>query len=322
VTPSRSTPAPKRRAGAFRTVVVPLDGSPFAEHALPVAAAVAGVGGARLRLVLVHQLPPPPRDRSSAKLYVSFELAVRRSQREYLRRVAARLNERRDIRVTTQVLKGTVGPALEEWIAEIGAELVVMTTHGRGAIGRALLGGVADHLIRTVRVPTILVRPTTAAPPADTDWKPDEVVVPLDGSPTAESALAPAADMARTFGAAMTLVQVVQPLAVATDPPLPFPTGYDERITEVRRREAQDYLEDIARRLREEGLAAGAAAVLGVSPAGCLLELGRSDRQRLLAIATHGRGGASRLLLGSVADKLIRGTEVPVLVVPPKRGRG
>jgi nucleotide-binding universal stress UspA family protein len=120
----------------------------------------------------------------------------------------------------------------------------------------------------------------------------------------------------------MTVVQVVPPLAVAADPPLPFPTGYDARITEVRRREALDYLEDVAEGLQETGVAATAAAVIGDSPAGTLLDLGRADRGALLAVGTRGRGGVKRLMLGSVADKLVRGAEVPVLVVPPgRRGR-
>jgi nucleotide-binding universal stress UspA family protein len=97
--------------------------------------------------------------------------------------------------------------------------------------------------------------------------------------------------------------------------------GYDERITAVRRREAQDYLEDVAERLRNQGLDATPMALLGTSVAGPLLDLGRAERSRLLALATRGRGGASRMLLGSIADKLVRSAGVPVLVIRP-RGRG
>jgi nucleotide-binding universal stress UspA family protein len=309
-----------RRVRTFRTIVLPLDGSRFAEHALPVAAAVARAARARLRLVLVHQLPPPPSDRESAKLYVSIELAVRKSQRDYLRAVAARLRDRFGIQVTTLVPDGPIGPTLAGWIHDIDADLVVMTTHGRSALGRALLGSIADHVVRTVHVPVILVRPAEAPPARDSGWSPGEILVPLDGSPLAEAALIPAGELARIFEIPLSLVQVVQPLAVATDPPLAFPTGYDERITGVRRREAQDYLESLAGSLREQGLAVTAAAVLGTSPAGALLDMSQ-ERSRLIAIATRGRGGAGRMVLGSVTDKLIRGGQGPVLVVPPKGRR-
>jgi nucleotide-binding universal stress UspA family protein len=306
--------------GRFRSIVVPLDGSPFAEQALPAAAAIARATRARLRLVLVHRLPPPPNDPETAKLYVSLELAVRKSERGYLRAIARRLKQG-GLQAGALALEGPPGPTLVRWIAESDADLVVMTTHGRGAVGRTMYGSVADQLVRSLELPVLLIRPDAERVANGSPWKVREIVVGLDGSRTAEAALEPAAALARAFQVPMTLVQVVLPLAVAADPPLPFPVGYDAQITDVRRREALDYLEDLAERLRGEGIAATAAAVLGDSPAGTLLDLGRPERGVLLAIGTRGRGGVKRLMLGSVADKLVRGAKVPVLVVPPVRRR-
>ena len=80
--------------------------------------------------------------------------------------------------------------------------------------------------------------------------------------------------------------------------------------------------DDVAEGLRQQGVGATAAAVIGDSPAATLLDLGRPERGVLLAVGTRGRGGVKRLMLGSVADKLVRGANVPVLVVPPpRRGR-
>ncbi len=308
-----------RVPGTFRSIVVPLDASPFAEQALPAAAAIARAARAKLRLVLVHQLPPPPRDRDTAKLYVSVELAVRRSQRDYLRAAAARLRESHGVQVTTLVLEGPVGPTLVDWIDDTDADLVVMTTHGRGAVGRAMHGSVADQLVRALSVPVLLVRPDAEPVATDLPWTAREIVVGLDGSRLAEAALTPSAAFARSLSVPLTLVQVIPPLATATDPPLPFPMGYDERITEVRRREALDYLENAAERLRGESITVAAVAVVNASPAGTLLDLGRPERGTLLAVATRGRGRVKRLMLGSVADKLVREAAVPVLVVPPAR---
>jgi nucleotide-binding universal stress UspA family protein len=307
--------------GTFRSIVVPLDGSTFAEQALPAAAGIAHAARAKLRLVLVHQLPPPPSDRESAKLYVSVELAVRRSQRDNLRATASRLRESHGLQVSTVLLEGPVGATLVRWIHQIDADLVVMTTHGRGAVGRAMHGSVADQLVRSLDVPVLLVRPQAERAAANGAWTLREIVVGLDGSRPAEKALAPAAALARTLAIPLTLVQVVQPLAAATDPALPFPMEYDERITEVRRREALDYLENVAERLRGEGSTVTPIAVVHPSPAGTLLDLGRPERGTLLAVGTRGRGGVKRLMLGSVADKLVREAEVPVLVVPPAAGR-
>ena len=311
----------KGSAGRFRSIVLPLDGSAFAEQAIPAASAIARATGAKLRLVLVHRLPPPPNDPETAKLYVSVELALRKSEREYLRAIARRLKDR-GILAAALVLDGPAGPTLVQWIGESAADLVVMTTHGRGALGRAAYGSVADQLVRSLEVPVLLVRPDPVDRGKDTEWMLREIVVGLDGSRTAEAALEPAAALAGTLQLPVTVVQVVTPLSVAADPPLPFPTGYDARITEVRRREALDYLEDVVEGLRQQGVGATAAAVIGDSPAATLVDLGRPERGVLLAVGTRGRGGVKRLMLGSVADKLVRGANVPVLVVPPpRRGR-
>ena len=309
----------KAPPGRFRSIVVPLDGSPFAEQAIPAATAIARATRAKVRLVLVHRLPPPPNDPRTAKLYVSVDLAVRKAERDYLRSTARRLKDG-GAQATALLLEGPAGPTLVQWIGGSDADLVVMTTHGRGALGRTVYGSVADQLVRSLDVPVLLVRPETAEEVGkEAGWTAREIVAGLDGSRLAEAALEPASALARALQVPMTLVQVVLPLAVAADPPLPFPTGYDAQITEVRRREAIDYLEDEAEGLRERGITATAAAVVGDSPAGTLLDLGRPERGALLVVATRGRGGVKRLMLGSVADKLVRGAEVPVLIVPPGR---
>ena len=117
--------------------------------------------------------------------------------------------------------------------------------------------------------------------------------------------------------APVTLLQVVPPVVLATDPALPFPQGFDEELTAAARDDAQDYLDGVAERLREEGVRATAVAALGGNPAETVLDASNAATVRMVALATHGRGGVKRLVLGSVADKLIRGAERPVLVVRP-----
>ena len=213
---------------------------------------------------------------------------------------------------------GPPGPAIARYIEEIDPDLVVMTTHGRGAVGRMLLGSVADYVLRTARIPVLLARPPASATSRPTfTWTPEEIVVPIDGSKLAESALPLAADLARALRARLELIQVVT-IAPATDPVLAFPMGDSEALMEMRRAEAADYLESTAERLRGPGLEVGTAVVVGPTAAGTLIEITRSERPRLVMIASHGRGGWRRVALGSVADKLVRAAEAPVLVV---RGR-
>jgi len=191
-----------------------------------------------------------------------------------------------------------------------------MTTHGRGGLRRAWLGSVTDQLIRTSEVPILVVRPSETKA-AESFVKLTEILVPLDGSPLAEAVLEPAAALARLWDAEVSLVQVVRPVVLTSDPPLPFPTGYSDQITKIRRESAQDYIRDVAERLRESGVKASGVAVIGVEVAETLLALARPEHTSLVAVATHGRGGLRRLVVGSVADKLVRAGEVPVLVVRP-----
>ena len=299
--------------GRFQSILVPLDGSPLAEQAIPIALAIAERARSKVKLVLVHQplllMEPGP-------AYTQTELARQKADRGYLRAVAGRLRERLGRALSTAVLQGPVALTLARYVHELGTDLVVMTTHGRGGVRRAWLGSVADQLIRLLEIPVLLVRaghPDSAASSVQLS----EILLPLDGSPLAEAALEPAAALAQLWDAEISLVQIVQPVAMTTDPPLAFPTEIDDQLTAIRREAAQDYLRDVAERLREQGVRASGVAFLGGGVADTLLHLARPERVGLLAMATHGRGGIRRLVLGSVADKLVRAAEVPVLVCRP-----
>ena len=298
----------------MKTILVPLDGSSLAEQAIPLAQAIAERGRCKLKLVLVHQ---PNLFAVPGPAYPKVELAMQKADREYLKIVTSRLRDRLGRSVSSAVIQGTsVAQTLAEYVSELGADLVVMTTHGRGGIRRAWLGSVTDQLIRRLEVPLIAVRatePTEQPRPVSIN----EILVPLDGSELAEAALEPAAAIARLWDAEVSLVQIVYPVSLAFDAPLSFPTPVDSELTEMRRNAAEDYVRDLARRLREQGIRASGIAVMGGSAAGALLDLARPEKVGLLAMTTHGRGGITRALLGSVADKLVRAAEVPVLVVRP-----
>jgi nucleotide-binding universal stress UspA family protein len=249
-------------------------------------------------------------------VYTKIELAMQKADREYLRSVVARLRERLGRALSSAVLQGPVAQTLTRYIRELGTDLVVMTTHGRGGIRRAWLGSMADRLIRSSEVPILVVRPSEPKA-AEPSVGLTEILVPLDGSPLAEAVLEPVATLARLWDAEVSLVQVVRPVVLTSDLPLPFPTGYSDQVTRIRREAAQDYIRDVAERLRESGVKASGVAVIGGGVAETLLDLARPERVSLIAVATHGRGGARRVVLGSVADKLVRAAEVPVLVVRP-----
>jgi len=302
----------------FRSVLLPLDGSPFAEQAIPWAASIARKARGRLRLALVHQLPSsPPLDQSSARLYTKIEVAVRKAERQYLRGVAGRIRNGGAIQVATASLSGSPAGALADYVHEMGVDLMVMTTHGRGGLQRAWLGSVADRLVRTLEIPLLLIRPKEGG--ADLpDPGVEEILVPLDGSRRAEAALPPALGMARLFGARLALVQAVEPVVTMAGTPMVLPPTLHEELTALKRGEAQDYLAGLAERIGELGVAARTSAVLSGSALAGIEAAARSPGVGMVALATHGRGGLRRLVLGSVTDKLVRTGALPVLVTRPR----
>ena len=297
----------------LRSILVPLDGSSVAEQALPIAVAIAERARCKIKLVLVHQ---PLLGVEPGPAYSKMELAMEKANRDYLRSVVARYRERLGRTLSAAVLEGPVAATLTRYGRELSADLLVMTTHGRGGIRRAWLGSVVDQVIRTSEVPVLVVRAH------EQDQTPsvslDGILVPLDGSPLAEAVLEPAAALSRLWDAEISLVQVVRPITLTSDPVVPFAVGYSDQVTRIRREAAQDYIRDVAERLRETGVKASGIAVMGGGIAETLLDMARPERVGLLATATHGRGGVRRMVLGSVADKLVRGADVPVLVVRPR----
>ena len=308
----------------FRFILVPVDGSKLAEQAIPTALAIAQRTRAKVRLVLVHHEFQPLMFMEPGEIYIRTRLAIEKADREYLTELVQHLRAEEGKALTSALLKGPVAPTLVEYARDIGADLVVMTSHGRGGVRRAWLGSVADELVRTLEVPLIVVRPSekgTAPEPISLR----KIGVPLDGSSLAEAVLEPVTALARMWDAEISLVQVVRPIGLASDPPL-FPTGYSDQETRIRRDVAQDYTQDVVERLRGLGVKATGVVLLGAAIPDTLLHFFHTEGVGLVAMATHGRGGVRRLVLGSVADKLIRAAEVSVMVVRPRskarRGRG
>lgn len=301
----------------MKRILVPLDGSDFAEQALSPAVALAVRLGAEIHLLSVVSAEPPiPFSFADEVLLAGWvdERVARR--REYLERTTAGVSARSaGLRVETRVSVGKAAETIGKVAEELDVGLVILTTHGRGVIRRAWLGSTADQLLRSPGRPLLLLPPTpTGANPLAED-EVGHVLVRLDGSEAAEAALdvlplvVPASG-----GARLALVNVVEE-------GFPFPTAYlphaisEESVREERRKRAAAYLAAASRRVEREGVGVPETRVLTAdSAAHGLLRYCEDAEVDVVALSTHGRGGASRFLLGSVADKLVRRAGVPVLV--------
>jgi nucleotide-binding universal stress UspA family protein len=283
------------------TILVPLDGSQLAEQALPYAERLAEATSARV--VLSRVLPLAVLERPEDDLESADQA------RAYLQGVAERLTNRGRVVETTSPWADPASGILEQ-VNSTHADLVVMATHGRSGPSRWLYGSVADEILRRAPVPVILVPPHVAAPwPTD---RASSILVPLDGSHHAEAALGPAQELAEKLGSEIVLLQVVlfPPYSLYGDGSA-YIAAFDP---DVALKEAREYLDALAKRVAVSHIRV--VVELG-QPALTIAEIAEREKADLIAMATHGRSGLPRLVLGSVATGTLQRASVPLMLVRP-----
>jgi nucleotide-binding universal stress UspA family protein len=303
----------------YERIIVPLDGSRFARAALAPAAWLARELGAGLVLVQAAAPAHVPGVESDLARQLGESDAARSLAEAAESAVVAGLPVSQVL--VTGGMADAPALAILTAVEEAEAGLVVMATHGRTGLERAMLGSVADAVVAASPVPVLLVHPRGHAAPAadgagERRAERPHLLVALDGSPEAEAALAPAAHLAKGLVAHVELARVLSETAVPAVPPVPEGPSVVEA--------AARYLEARAQVLREAGLPAGRVhtAVLyanGRDVADTLLAHAERSRAALLVIATHARRGLTRFLRGSVEAAAAARAPLPLLVVRTQR---
>jgi nucleotide-binding universal stress UspA family protein len=290
-----------------RTILVPLDGSALAERALgparQLAAAFAARRGAQHAGLILVRVVPERAPEERALQAAEIEAAER-----YLCMVADRLRERGE----SVLVEAVAGAAAEAILAQTTlwrAEVVVMGTHGRGGVGRLLHGSVADAVVRGARVPVLLV---PARGEEQSGLHGDAIVVPVDGSPFAEGALAHAAELARELATPLAVVHALfwEPSHLAGLTPSP------DALDELEER-ARAYVDGLVEQVRRVGVEARGDVVIGPTP-WTILEYAERRNAALIVMATHGRTALSRLTMGSVATDVLTHSRRPLMLVRPE----
>jgi nucleotide-binding universal stress UspA family protein len=170
-------------------------------------------------------------------------------------------------------------------------------------------------MVRMSAVPLLLVRPEAGQPPAPLR----RILVPLDGSPVAEAILDHAVALARLEPEGelvlLRVVHSVVPAAWLPDPANAASLAARELALQTQR--TRGYLEGVVRRLEASGSCARMRVEVAVNVASAILQLAHDEQADVMALATHGRSGLERMVLGSVADKLVRGSRTPILLFRP-----
>lgn len=298
--------------------MVPLDGSEFSERTLPLAGRLAAATGAALHLAHVHVSHPPDQLLSNTQFHFEgldmeeYDARHRSEELDYLARLGSSVGN--GTHVDTTLLEGNIAEEIASYAAAVDADMVLITTHGHTGVSRMWLGSVADALVRMTTLPLLVIHPAHGGHVPGDVTSFGHILVPLDGSTLSATILEPAAEVARAAGARITLAHVVSSSAVLGT--RIFPLLPDDVAPAIEK--AHAYLEGVAVELREEGLEVAVHVEEHDAPGRAIAGIAEKLDADLIALATHGYGGLKRALLGSVADKVLRSSPLPLLVQRPR----
>jgi nucleotide-binding universal stress UspA family protein len=291
-------------------ILVPLDGSPFAEHALAPAADIARRTGARLELATVYTSQMPAWRTSGTPVHdPRIDQERLAALRHYLDQTAGQVSHGLDVPATGVLLEGSPPDALARHIAERRPALVVMTTHGRVGLKRAWLGSVAEELMQRADAPVLVLRSNEGEP--QRSFAPRRILVPLDGSERAERVIETAAWLAARDNAQFLLLRIMS-RATVTPYPTVFPAGAAPDAAELSTA-AEETLQLVKQRLSSRGFEVTGEVVTEREAERAILASTERGSVDLIAMVTRGFDGG-RMRLGTVAEKVVRSTRTPVLL--------
>jgi nucleotide-binding universal stress UspA family protein len=304
----------------YRSILAPVDGTAFGEHALPFAATLARRAGATLHLIHVHQPVSSPASMETLAYRGAWNEIVREQEAGYLEGLAERLSRGHSIPVEVHMVEGEVAAGIGAAARECGAGVVVMATHGRSGVARLLHHRISEQIAREIGIPVLVVRPERAddEPVLSEERQLRRVLIPLGGTDGGGSVLDTAIEIGRLFRARFTLLSVVQPEFAAGGKLTRNPAELHHQLMRAQTA-ARQYLNALAERMRAEGLEV--EAVVRFAPdvtAGVVtLVASRPAHEGFDMILMEGRPRhpLSHLLSGAPHEQVAKRANVPVMLV-------
>jgi len=303
----------------FDKILVPLDGSPVAQAILPYVMLVAK--GFHSRVILFHVAESAlDQEDPEQKTYADETMErIRPLAENYLAGVADEFRKQ-GIDVETRVVGGRATAKILEHAEQENVGLIALSTHGRSGLARWVMGSGVDRILRACEQPVLLVRPRDEGG-GETAARLSKIIVPLDGSNTAEAALPFAEELARALGLELILIQVIGvETTVRFGSMAPDSWSVPSDVLQQLDVVASGYLTGLAKQLKNKGLTVQWEVFRGAAGSR-IVEFAKETSDSLVAMTTHGRSGFRRWVMGSVADEVVRHTGEPVLVIRPHRPR-
>ena len=296
----------------FKHILVPLDGSRLAESALPAAAYIAEKLGSMVTLIHVIENNAPQEIHGQPHLRTAQEAEL------YLREIGElwfKTVEKLRSHVHTAEV-ADVARSIVDHSGELGYDLVVMCSHGRGRALQLFMGSIAQTIIGLGSIPVMIVHPdATGELPA---FSCRTILLPLDGDPDHDQALSVSKILAGKFGAMLHLSMVVElfttlaGVKAVTSRLLP---GTTSRLLEIATRNGEKLVRQHLSELLDQGFSARAEVLRG-DPASVIVKSAQTNKADLIILATHGKSGIEAFLTGSFSHKLCSLCTTPLLLIP------
>ena len=294
----------------YHRILVPLDTSELAEVALPYAEQMAGRLGSEITLMSVSH-SAGEKEQRVFRSYIRETVAVTKERaNRYLEKPTGQ-----DVKVESAILVGNPAEEIVDYAERENIDVIVMATHGRSGIGRWTLGSVADKVLRATERPVVLIRAKGARPDMLDKGAFKRALVPLDGSKESEAVIPYIEELASMLGAEVTLLQVlaiVYHVYISGDASAQVP--YTEEEMKPLKASAESYLEKVGSGLKGKGVTTKCQVRVGAAGHE-IIKLADEIGADIVAMSTHGRSGVGRLVFGSVAEKVVRTGNTPVLLV-------
>ncbi len=312
----------------FQRIIVPLDGSSRAERAIPVAANLARASQGSivfLRVVIpAHSVGFYGAEPAVGVVPTILETSIAEAD-SYLTSVATVFrNYLKGIRVETEVETGSAASTILSATRWEHGDLIVLCSHGDTGLKRWIFNSIALQAARKSPVPVLIVNEHGETHPLENLTHPLHVMVALDGSMLAEIALNSVVHLMTALNPTgqntLHLLRVIDVPVVNGS--MRGHTQLEPLIREKACTQAKAYLEQVVKRLQEEVQSKGTLAittsiVVSSDVAGAIIQQAEENTCDLIAIATHGRGGLMRILMGSVTERILGYTKLPLFIVRP-----
>lgn len=313
----------------FKKILVPLDGSVEAETVLPFVRDIAarfssevdilsvGLGSKKRRVnqLLDDYVHHAIEHLTEHEITCRAVLLYSNSESESLD-FAEVITEKKALKAKGKVTYGGPAENILLYTQQHHVNLIIMATHGHSGLRRWWLGSVFEKVVAQCSVPVLVIH-SKHIKEIDRDRRATfkRILIPLDGSETGESALHDAEALAIKTGASMVLLHVIpEPHAVEAKLLGPEFAHFVKGMHEA----GEKYLTKVNHRLTENGIEVTTKIVSG-DPAEEIIRVAAHEKVDLIAMSTHGRSGIARFVMGSVADKILHASKLPMWLVRPRR---